>query len=99
MYWLPTAANREYAKQVSLLRTLLGLLGAVDTELLKPFHPLCAGRADDIVQTRMKKMADGTADVQENLLSHMITASKDEATSAITTESFTDSLLTFMFGG
>lgn len=29
MYWLPTAANREYAKHMRFLRTLLGTLSRV----------------------------------------------------------------------
>lgn len=48
----------------------------------------------------MTKMAEcGGSTVQEDVLSHMITASKGEASNVITRESFTDSLLTFMFGG
>lgn len=54
---------------------------------------------DDIVQARLKKMAEGSADVPEDLLSHMITASKSEANNVITGESFTDALMNLMTGG
>lgn len=48
----------------------------------------------------MKKMSEGNcADALNDFLSLMITASKDEAQSVITKESFTDTLLILMFGG